>query len=131
MIPTPTTERATETERQLAQAVDDARTTYQANRQTYQQAADRWREAVKRRQRLWRYTYTPGQAEDRADAEQAERVAYDALHEAAQDTDAAEQLLQTAIDAHEAHTLPPDDRTRANPHRPSYRTRATILTAHA
>lgn len=130
MTATPTTERATETERNLAQAVDDARATLDATRAAYDKAADRWRQAVRERQRRHRHTYTPVQAEARTRAEQEERAAYDELHQAAQDTDRAERLRNEAIDAHERHAYPPDDRSRPT-YAPSYQTRAATITAHA
>lgn len=129
MNATPTTANATEQERELAAAVDDARATLEATRDAYAKAADHWCEAVRERQRRHRYTYTPAQAEARKRAQENERQAYDALHAAAQDTDQAERLRNEAIAAHERHAYPPDDRTRPT-YAPSYRTRATILTAH-
>jgi hypothetical protein len=111
MIPTRTTTNASERERQLAQARDDAQATAEAQYEEHQKAGDRWSAAVRARQALWRRTYTPAQAEARSRAEAHERAAYDALRQAAQDTDAALAIRNDAIDAHERHAYPPDDRT--------------------
>lgn len=128
MIATRTTANATEHETELARAVDDARATAEAYQADYETAAARWSAAVRERQRRWRRAYTPQQQADRAAAEEAERQAYTDLHRTAKDVDAAHRLRNEAIDRHERHAYPPDDRTRPT-YANTYAHRANTLTA--
>lgn len=127
MIATPTTTNASERETELARAIDDAQASLETYRDEYAAAAEVWRTAVRERQRLWRRAYTLQQAERRSAAEAHERAAYQALHQAAQDTDAAERLRNDAIERHERYSYPPDERSTPRPTLPNYTTRTETL----